>query len=138
MSHSLCSKLQTEIACSTLEAEYIALAQAMRALIPIRRGFVELCYSFNLIAPDAFPVQSTIFEDNNGCISTCTAPKLSPRTKHIAVKYHFARNFFSGDSQEGNPFVLKKVHTDLQKADIFTKGLAENKFEILRKLLCGW
>ena len=28
--------------------------------------------------------------------------------------------------------------TDEQKADIFTKGLCEVKFPLLRKLLCGW
>ena len=41
-----CSKLQTEIACSTHEAQYIALAQPMRELVPIRRIFVEMLRNF--------------------------------------------------------------------------------------------
>jgi hypothetical protein len=34
-------------------------------------------------------VKSTIFEDNNGAISTATAVRMTPHTKHIAMKYHF-------------------------------------------------
>ena len=133
-----CSKLQTEIATSTLEAEYIALAQGMRELAPICCIFVEMLREFKLIGPHEVPVKSCIFEDNNSCIATCTAPKLSPRTKHIAVKYHFVRNFFTPDASPDTPYVLEKIHTDEQKADIFTKGLAAPKFLELRALLCGY
>ena len=37
-----------------------------------------------------------------------------------------------------HPFVLEKIETDKKKADLFTKGFNEEKFVILRKLLCGW
>jgi hypothetical protein len=37
-------------------------------------------------------IKSTVFEDNNGDISTATAVKMTPRTKHIAVKYHFFKS----------------------------------------------
>ena len=37
-----------------------------------------------------------------------------------------------------HPFVLEKIDTDKQKADLFTKGFAADKFQTLRKLLCGW
>ena len=133
-----CSKLQTEIALSTLEAEYIALAQAMRELIPMRRKFDELCSFFNLQHEHVNEVKSTIFEDNNGCISCATAPKMSLRTRHIAVKYHFVRNFFSPDCNLKHPFQLEKIDTKIQLADIFTKGLNEETFVRLRTLLCGW
>ena len=133
-----CSKLQTEIACSTLEAEYIALAQAMRDLIPVRRIFIEMLHEFKLLNNDKIPVKSTVFEDNNVCISTCRAPSLSPRTKHIAVKYHFVRNFLMPDTPSDTPYVLEKVDTNLQKDDIFTNGLASPKILEFRKLLCGY
>ena len=83
------SKLQTEIATSTLEAEYIALAQAMREFVPLRRAYAEMCMNFGFASDSDSLFKSKIFEDNNGCMSTCTPPKLSPRTKHIVVKYHF-------------------------------------------------
>jgi hypothetical protein len=82
------SKLQTEIALSTTKAEYIALSQAIRELLPMRELFQEVGNALNL--PCAIPtiLHSTVFEDNNGALSIATSPKISPRTKHIAVKYH--------------------------------------------------
>ena len=133
-----CSKLQTEIALSTLEAEYIAMAQAMRDLVALRRAFVEMLNYFDIADDNDILVKSTIFEDNNGCISTAKAPKLTSRTKHIAIKYHFVRNFFSPYGVEDHPFVLEKIDTKLQKADNFTKGLNADTFTHLRKILCGW
>ena len=67
---------------------------------------------------------------------------MTPRTKHIAVKYHFVRNYFNldptYDRPSRHPFILEKIETDKQKADIFTKGFSEDKFKTLHKLLCGW
>ena len=33
-------------------------------------------------------VNCKLFEDNNGAIELSKAPKIHPRTKHIALKYH--------------------------------------------------
>ena len=127
------SKLQTVIALSTLESEYIYLSQAMRELVPMRRLIKEIIEHLDPKAlENETNLVSTIWEDNNGTISTVTAPKLSPRTKHIATKYHFTR------SHIGKEIVLKKIESEKQKADIFTKGLNEDKFKALQKLLCGW
>jgi hypothetical protein len=79
-------------------------------------------------------IKSTVFADNNGAITTATAVKMSTRTKHIAVKYHF----FKSHLHEGSGISLSKIDTNLQKADIFTKGLGPQKFVEIRKLLCGW
>ena len=43
-----CSKLQTEIALSTTEAEYIALFTAMRDVIPFMFLLKEISFIFNL------------------------------------------------------------------------------------------
>ena len=132
------SKLQQEISLSTLEAEYIALSQAMRELLPMRRLYDELMVTFNESTTKSIvTLKSTIFEDNNGAISTATSPKLTPRTKHIAVKYHFVKQFF-GKQRHDHPFELKKIDTTEQKADIFTKGLTTEVFLRLRKLLCNY
>jgi hypothetical protein len=128
------SKLQTEIALSTTEAEFIALSQAMRELIPTRRLLLEVATNMRLGGDDKVTIKSTVFEDNNGAISTAKAVKMTPRTKHIAVKYFF----FKSHIGEGTGIELVKVDTLLQKADIFTKGMAPEKFVTMRKLLCGW
>ena len=78
-------------------------------------------------------VYSTAFEDNNGALILATTKKMTPRSKHIAIKYHhFKQAVFNG-------FVkIVKVNSEKQLADIFTKGLGTIKFQANRLLLCGW
>ena len=128
------SKLQTEIACSTLEAEYIALSQSMRDLLPMRRILKELGEKLELDFMKPAMIHSTIFEDNNGALGLATAPKLTPRTKHIAVKYHW----FKSHIGEKEGIVIRKVESREQKADIFTKGLVTELFEHVREPLKSW
>ena len=78
--------------------------------------------------------KSTIWEDNNGCISTAKSPKLTPRTKHIAVKYHYTHTQIGPE----RGVLLEKIESENQKADIFTKGFGQQDFEHLRYILCGW
>ena len=128
------SKLQTEVALSTTEAEYIALSQSMRDLIPMRRLLQEAGQGLNLSFAKPAILHSTVFEDNNGALSLALSPKMTPRTKHIAVKYHHFRTSIGADKG----ILLVKIDTDIQKADIFTKGLPTEKYRDLRKLLMGW
>ena len=94
--------------------------------------------AFFQLSSDSVLVKSTIFEDNNGTISTATSPKMTPRNKHIAVKYHFVKEYFSTQCKHSHPFKLEKIDTKTQKADIFTKGLPVDTFLRLRKLLSGY
>ena len=129
------------MATGTLESECIALATAMQAFAPWHQACAELCQAFGFNSTEKKSVvRSKVFEDNNGCIATCTAPKMSPQTKHIAVKCHFVRNCFNLDpTQEPvfqHPFELEKIESEKQEADLI--GFNEEKFVPLRKLLCGW
>mmetsp|Transcript_7052 Transcript_7052/g.10107 ORF Transcript_7052/g.10107 Transcript_7052/m.10107 type:complete len:112 (+) Transcript_7052:586-921(+) len=81
------SKLQTEIALSTAEAEYIALSQAMREVIPFMNLVSEIEPFLKLDLPEP-GIHCKVFEDNNSCIAMAVNHKFSPRTKHIALKYH--------------------------------------------------
>ena len=72
-------------------------------------------------------------QDNNGALILASMPKMTPRSKHIAVKYHFFRSHV-----ENGTVKIERVDTDRQKADILTKGLVEEKFITIRKLLMGW
>ena len=60
-------------------------------------------------------------------------PKMTPQSKHFGVKYHWFREKLSELQIQ-----IKRVDTALQKADIFTKGLAGNELRKKRKLLLGW
>ena len=53
------SKLQTEIACSTMEAEFIALSTAMRDLIPARQILQALGKALKMPVPPGAALKST-------------------------------------------------------------------------------
>ena len=130
------SKLQTEIALSTLHAEYVALSQSLRDLIPTRDLVTELMKGLwrkDKEKQIKFVSKSTVYEDNAGAIRVASCPKLTPTSKFIAVKYHwFRQHVESGDIK------IEKVESSNQLADIFTKGLQGESFTNIRKLLCGW
>ena len=60
-----------------------------------------------------------------------TLPRMTPTSNNIAVKYHWFRQHI------GTEFVIRKTESENQKADIFTKGLQDEIFLRIRKLLCG-
>jgi hypothetical protein len=128
------SKLQTEIALSTTEAEYIALSTAMRELIPIRLLLQDVGTIFELKRNELTTV-SCVWEDNNGALTIANSayPNMTPRTKHIACKYHWFREHLVPGEIE-----VMRIDTKLQRADIFTKGLPRPEFESKRKMVAGW
>ncbi len=127
------SKLQTEIALSTTEAEYIALSQAMRALLPLRSLLREVGTKMQLSYSSKSVIRTRVWEDNNGALALATNPtKISVRTKHMAIKYHFFRQFI------GDEICVLKVDTKEQLADLFTKGLPLDSFRALTNKLMGW
>ena len=78
-------------------------------------------------------VKCKVFEDNNGAIELAKAPKILPRTKHIALKYyHFREHVWKGLLE------INLIDTLEQLADIFTKALAFPIFNYLRKKMMGW
>jgi len=60
---------------------------------------------------------SVVHEDNEACLKFANMPKISPRTKHIAIPYHFSR------SKIDKEIKVVAINTDNQLADQFTKGL---------------
>jgi hypothetical protein len=128
------SKSQTEIATSTCEAEYIALSSGMRALLPLRSILAEVTSILNL-PKNRRSVISTVWEDNAAALllATTDPPKISSRTKHINVKYHWFRSHLKKGEIE-----CKKIDTKEQWADILTKPLVQALFEPLRKKIMGW
>ena len=128
------SKMQTEIALSTMEAEYIALSTAMRALIPLRQIHSALGLAFGLNWDERSNV-SIVWEDNQAAkiLASNDPPRMTPRSKHIAIKYHWFRSHLSPNRIE-----VKYIPTNSQKADILTKPLARLKHVEARRLLMGW
>eukprot|EP00978_Attheya_sp_CCMP212_P036771 scaffold169289_cov53-Attheya_sp.AAC.4 len=89
------SKIQTEIALSTVEAKYIALSQTMREVLPFMNLLKELAVIFDIYFPEP-KVHCKVYEDNNGCIAVAQSTKFTSHTKHIAIKYHHFGTFVTG------------------------------------------
>ena len=60
------SKLQTEVALSTTEAEYIALSQALREAIPLMGSMREMTHHGFKVGTVIPRVHCKAFEDNSG------------------------------------------------------------------------
>ena len=128
------SNLQTEIALSTTEAEaeYIALSQAMREALPFMNLMQEIGAVFEFHNPKP-KFHCIVFEDNISCIKVAESPKFTPRTKHIAIKYHHFRKHVADGTVS-----IHQIDTKEQITDIFTKPLDEALFNSLRLMFMGW
>jgi len=122
------SKLQTQVALSSTEAEYVALSQSLREAIPIMQLLEELkSHKIHIYSTEP-KVYCKAFEDNSGALEISRLPKMRPRTKHINLKYHHFCEFVC----------LGKIHvypisTKDQIADLLTKPLPQNDYLKLRK-----
>jgi hypothetical protein len=115
------SKLQFKTALSTMEAEYISLSQALRVLLPLRIALDEVSTFLHLKHDPHSLIKSTIFKDNQACLALATSdpPKLTPRSKSIAVKYHWFREHL-----QPTVIDIQSIASADQLADIFTKPLS--------------
>jgi hypothetical protein len=119
---SWASKLQTIVALSTTEAEYVAATSAGQEILWLRNLFTELGY------PIASP--STLCVDNNSAISVAKNPEHHGRMKHLDLRFYWLRN----EVEKGS---IKIVHlrTDEMPADIMTKALGRVKVEEMVRLI---
>ena len=127
------SRLQTEIALSTTEAEYIALSAALWEVIPL----IDLCLEAQQhgvpISTKAPTVYCQVFEDNSSAYELATTPKMRPRTRHINVKYHHFRYHVAKKLIH-----IQRVDTTNQLADFLTKQCPIKLFRSFRKRVMGW
>jgi hypothetical protein len=117
------SKKQTAVALSSTEAEYYAGSHAGRQVVWLRQLLTELNFAPKLPTP--------LLIDNNSTISIIgTVDQVSNRTKHINIQYHWIR-----EAVQNQVLETRRVDTEDNVSDIFTKPLARPRFEKLRVLL---
>ncbi|KAM6577772.1 hypothetical protein CsatB_029609 [Cannabis sativa] len=118
------SAKQTAISDSTMEAEYIAAAEAAKELVWLRKFFTSIGVVPGMEKP------LVLLCDNNGAIANSKEPRSHKRSKHIERKYHIIREYVArGD------VLVEKVDTEDNLADPFTKVLAVTAFEKHRQNL---
>ena len=115
------SKKQNYVSLSTAEAEYIVAISCCTQLLWMKK----LLHDYGLL-------QDTmcVFYDNTSAINLSKNPVQHSKSKHIEIRCHFI-----WDLVEDKVVCLEFIHTDNQKADIFTKPLDGPRFESLRKTI---
>jgi len=127
------SKLQTLIALSTTEAEYVALSTALRDVIPLMELVKDLQqHGFDFTATQP-TVHCRVFEDNSGAIEIANVHKWRPRTKHINTQFHHFRHHVTTKQ-----IIILPIDTESQPADIMTKMVTSKLFHQHRKTIMGW
>ena len=117
------SKLQSVVAQSTTEAEYVAANQAGRDIMWMR----NLLYEFGYDLSDS---PSTLYMDNNSAIAVAKNPEHFGRLKHIQLRLYWLQDVI----EEGH-IAPQYVQTDLMAADLLTKALPIVKVNALRTLM---
>ena len=115
------AQLQSTVALSSTEAEYMAITEAIKEDIWLKGLFGEL--------DDRLKV-TTVFCDNQSAIFLSKDQMFHDRTKHIDIRYHFVRDII-----EKGDCVVEKIHTDDNPADMFTKSLPIAKFKLCLDLV---
>jgi len=116
------SKKQPVVTLSTTEAEFIAAASCACQGVWMRRILEKLGHTqLGSI---------TMYCDNSSTIKLSKNPVLHGRSKHIDVRFHFLRDLTKDGTLE-----LVHCRSQNQIADIMTKPLKFEAFEMLRGLL---
>jgi hypothetical protein len=106
------SKLQTTVATSSMEAEYMALYAVIQDICWLRGLMSEIGFELNE------PTQ--VLVDSQSAIDLAHNPVHHQRSKHINIKFHWLR-----DKIKLHVVSLKHVPTLEQLADMLTKALTE-------------
>ncbi|GJR05711.1 integrase, catalytic region, zinc finger, CCHC-type containing protein [Tanacetum coccineum] len=115
------SKKQKSTAISTTKAEYIALSGCCTQILWMRSYLSDYDFTFNKIP---------LYCDNQSAIALCCNNVQHSRSKHIDIRHHFIK-----EQVENRVVEVYFVETKYQLADIFTKALPRERFELILPLL---
>jgi hypothetical protein len=116
------SKLQDEVAQSSSEAEYRAVAEGAKEAMWLRNLMEEIGFPFTK------PI--TLFVDNQSAIKMARNPVLQARTKHIEKSCHLIR-----DHVKKGRIQLEFIRSREQIADVLTKPISTVHFRDMRRRL---
>ena len=119
------SRTQKCVTLSTTEAEYVAMGDGVKEALFVN-GMLEF------LRPSEKLGKIQVREDNEGAIALAENPLSSCNSKHIDVRHHFLRNL----TEEG-VLEISHVSSEGQHADILTKALPRDLFEVHRNFALG-
>ena len=110
------SKRHSVVTLSSTEAEYTQTTASSQELLWITKLFNDL------FEPSRTSLPIKLLGDNQGSNSLAKNPGDHPRTKHIAIKYHFCREVIASGAM-----ILWYCPTAEMVADVMTKALGKIK-----------
>lgn len=114
------SKLQTILALSTCEAEFVGAVEAGKEIAWMRNILTEFGYAFN--------GSSTLKIDNQGAISVAKNPEHHGHMKHLDLRFYWLR-----DKVERGMIYPEFIPTAEMIADIFTMAVPAPKVRYCRE-----
>ena len=108
------STLQSTVALSKTEAEYMAITEAVKEAIWLQGLLDDLGVGQK---------QVTVFCDSHSAIHLAKNQVYHARTKHIDMRYHFLREIIKECG-----VLVQKIKTDDNSADMLTKVVTTIKF----------
>jgi hypothetical protein len=121
------SKLQSIVAQSTAEAEYVSACLAANFMVWLKSFLYHLGFADN--APE---IPAVLYEDNKACVDMARKNGISALTKHIDIRYHVLKGYIASGA-----IVFAKIPTAFNTADAFTKALDDTKFKKHRPNMLG-
>ncbi len=118
------SRKQSVVALSTMEAEYIAMASVARETMSLRALLLELGFHTS---------DALVLCDNSPAIFLAENSVVTPKSKHIDIRYHFLR-----DICQRGLLSFKWIPSGSQVADVFTKYLQRELFQRCVERLMGF
>jgi hypothetical protein len=112
------SKKQPSVVLLSTEAEYIAGMHMAKEAIWLKSLVSEIWKDQATNSP------ITLYIDNQSTIAIAKYPEFYNCTKHIEVRHHFLCQ-----QVDSKAIILKYLPTNVQVADVLTKGLACEKHE---------
>ena len=115
------STLQSTVALSTTEAEYMSMTE----------GIKECIWLHGLVESLGLKVEKPVLNcDSESALCLARNPVYHEKTKHIDIRLNFIR-----DIVEEDKFSILKIDTKVNPADMLTKSLPKEKFELCLNLV---
>ena len=115
------SQKQPTVSLSSTEAEYIALTETCKEVLWFIGLLKDMFIDVNI------PI---VYEDNQSALTLLDTSGVKTRSKHIDVKYHFAR-----DLKSSGKILFEYCPTHNMLADMMTKPLTADHLKKLKFIL---
>jgi len=124
----------TPVLCKTMRQKIVTKSSTEAELVALSDGLTEIIWCREFIQSAGFILPATgVGEDNMSVLSLLEGRKFgTARTKHISVRY-----FFICDRIANGELVMVYVPTKEQLADILSKALMGEQFQVLNPRLHG-